>query len=78
MGGGLSKFPKSREVCLDLQPGVPNRAGNVVPSAADGGGESAAAEPPIASLSFGNSDYWRELGCPSGRRNPARASLKSA
>jgi CubicO group peptidase (beta-lactamase class C family) len=48
---------KIREVCLNLRPGRHNRAGRTV------GGPD---EPPLGSLSFGNSDYWRELGCPSG------------
>eukprot|EP01052_Picozoa_sp_SAG31_P039253 SAG31_NODE_5406_length_2555_cov_1.521580_2_plen_345_part_00 len=74
-GGDCPKWSKSREVCLDLVPGRPNRAGNVIPSVADGGEQSAAAEPPIASLSFGNSDYWRELGCPSGGLNATAADL---
>ena len=48
---------KAREVCLNLRPGRHNRAGRTV------GGPN---ELPLGSLSFGNSDYWRELGCPSG------------
>eukprot|EP01043_Picozoa_sp_COSAG02_P085734 COSAG02_NODE_23322_length_722_cov_1.160514_1_plen_185_part_10 len=48
---------KCREVCLNLRPGRYNRAGRTV-------GEPD--ELPLGSLSFGNSDYWRELGCPSG------------
>ena len=48
---------KTREVCLNLRPGRHNRAGRTV-------GDPY--ELPLGSLSFGNSDYWRELGCPSG------------
>lgn len=48
---------KQREACLNIEPWRYNRAGKTV------GDEE---ELPLGSLSFGNSDYWRELGCPSG------------
>jgi CubicO group peptidase (beta-lactamase class C family) len=48
---------KQREVCLNVAPGRYNRAGRTV------GDEH---ELPLGSLSFGNTDYWRTLGCPSG------------